>query len=476
MSKAKSGVVLRNNRSASSIFHEVLSLVCDQIDPTPRLQEWLISADSFRKHYVSRLPEFEAHRLCSPQRHAIARQLSKAVEDNLVWDVDKQQSLHEYLQQPVAALSCEVVVGEGSSLWTPAFEYGDKQWLDFSALGTTLVADNVITPAAAVSLAAIAKKLEKDDGLSLKGRKVVVIGAAAEMASTRHFLAMGAEVLWLDQAAPPIDLKVNPDFSGILRYPAQNVDLLTQPAEALANIIEFSGGSACDICLYAYAPGQARELRLTGVMNAIINAMPSELIASVTMLVSPTTPSELQVSDTALQERRFTLRPKWESLLDTIGVLGKLGGAAQFGERSTIRSVVSIQGASYQAAQYLCKVMMAEAWTTHGQVHNDNVDPLRVSANTAAITKTRSLDHPVFDAAFIGAALMQVQTFSPAQSQCLNALLAVQDWLSVEIPAPGSIRVHGGIHTLPYPLEAALRPAAVIGFAKSPKLLAGLLK
>ena len=67
----------------------------------------------------------------------------------------------------------------------------------------------------------------------------------------------------------------------------------------MATIIEFSAGSACDICLYAYAPGQARELRLTGVMNAIINAMPSELMASVTMLVSPTTPSELQVSDRA---------------------------------------------------------------------------------------------------------------------------------------------------------------------------------
>ena len=196
MSKAKSGVVLKNNRSASSIFHEVLSLVCDQIDPTPGLQEWLISADSFRKHYVSRLPEFEAHRLCSPQRHAIARQLSKAVEDNLVWDVDKQQGLHEYLQHPVAALPCEVVVGEGTSLWAPVFQYGDKQWLDFAALGTTLVADNVITPAAANSLAAIANRLEKDNGLSLKGRKVVVIGAAAEMASTRHYLAMGEEVLW----------------------------------------------------------------------------------------------------------------------------------------------------------------------------------------------------------------------------------------------------------------------------------------
>jgi hypothetical protein len=119
---------------------------------------------------------------------------------------------------------------------------------------------------------------------------------------------------------------------------------------------------------------------------------------------------------------------------------------------------------------------MAEAWATHGQIHADNLDPLRVSANTAAITKTRSLDHPVFDAAFGGAAAMQVQTFSPEQSKCLNALLAVQDWMSAEIPAPGRVRVHGGIHTLPYPLQSALRPAAVIGFAKAPKLLAGLLK
>ena len=476
MSKAKSGVVLKSNRSASGVFHEVLSLVSDQIDPTPRLKEWLISPESFRKHYVSRLPEFEAHRLCSPQRHSIARQLSQAVQNNLVWDVDKQQNLHEYLRQPSVALPCEVLTGEGTSLWMPEFEYNDKQWKDFAALGATLVADNVITQAAADSLAAIERKRQKEDGLSLSGRKVVVIGAAAEMASTRHFLAMGAEVLWLDQAAPPKDLKANPEFSGVLHYPARNVDLLTQPAEVLATIVEFSAGSACDICLYAYAPGQARELRLTGVMNAIINAMPSELIASVTMLVSPTTPSELQASDKALLEQRFALRPKWESVLDAIGVLGKFGGAAQFGERSTIRSVVSIQGASYQAAQYLCKVMTAEAWATHGQIHDDNVDPLRVSANTAAITKTRSLDHPVFDAAFGGAAAMQVQTFSPEQSQCLNALLAVQDWLSVEIPAPGIVRVHGGIHTLPYPLEAALRPAAVIGFAKAPKLLAGLFK
>jgi len=36
-------------------------------------------------------------------------------------------------------------------------------------------------------------------------------------------------------------------------------------------------------------------------------------------------------------------------------------------------------------------------------------------------------------------------------------------------------RLHGGIHTMPYRLESALTMAAVIGFARRPQLLAGLL-
>ena len=476
MSKTESGVVLKHNRSASGIFHEVLNLALDQIDATPKLKDWMATPASFRKHYVARLPEFEAHRLASPQRNAIARQLAQAVEDQLVWDAEEQISLHEYLSRTVGALPLAVSIGKGTTHWSPKFQYDNKQWTDFTALGATLVGENVITHAAAQSLNEIAAKIEAEGDLSLEGRKIVVIGAAAEMASTRHFLQMGAEVLWLDQA-PPLQVFVEQaDFSGVLHYPKNSADLLTQPAEILATIVEFAAGDACDLCLYAYAPGQARELRLTGVMNAIVNALPRELIASVTMLVSPTTPSELQLEDKELLERRFSERPKWEAMLDKFGALGRSGGVAEFKEHSTIRSVVSIQGASYQAAQYLSKVMMAEAWATHGQVHESKAVPMRVSANTAAITKTRSLDHPVFDAAFGGAAALQVQTFSPEQSQCLNALLAVQDWLSVEKPVPGKVRIHGGIHVLPYPLESALRPAAVIGFARAPKLLAGLLK
>ncbi|MEM7217946.1 MAG: hypothetical protein AAF515_06240 [Pseudomonadota bacterium] len=131
------------------------------------------------------------------------------------------------------------------------------------------------------------------------------------------------------------------------------------------------------------------------------------------------------------------------------------------------RTVVPIQGLSYQAAQYLGKVLAAERWAGQG---------LRVSANTAAITRTRSLDHPVFAAAFGGAAAFGVETLTPRQSRRLNGLLAVADWLAEEAPRPGDVRVHGALHGLPYPLEKALRVAAAIGFARSPRLLAGLLR
>ena len=37
-------------------------------------------------------------------------------------------------------------------------------------------------------------------------------------------------------------------------------------------------------------------------------------------------------------------------------------------------------------------------------------------------------------------------------------------------------RIHGGLHGLPYELRPSLRVAAVLGFARKPALLGGLLR
>ena len=169
-------------------------------------------------------------------------------------------------------------------------------------------------------------------------------------------------------------------------------------------------------------------------------------------------------------------RPPWEAFLGQLGILGRGSGCVAKGEIAASRSLVGIQGASYQAAQYLGKLMTAEAWTTHGQILQNASTGLRVSANTAPITQTRSVTHPIFDAAFGGAKALGVETLTPLQSQTLNGLLAIHDWIHPSLPVPAALRVHGGIHTLPYPMNTALRVAAAIGFVRRPSLLVRLLR
>lgn len=477
MSETLTGVQLLDHKNASSILFEVLSAAVQQFpDAFPGL-EWPPETEQFKKRYVALLPEFEAHRLASRQRCDIGRFLAAGILKQLVWEEDgQQQSLDAYLSSDADPFPMLTVAGKLTEGWQPVFEYQNVKTPSFRELAKVLVRRNVISAEAADALGWISDHQLQDGSLSLKGRKIVVFGAAAEMAPTHFWLASGADVLWIDRAPPPDALLTGDSYSGHLHYVQANTDLLTSLREILATVKSFSAGDPLDLCLYAYAPGQARELRLTGAMNALVNALPKNLIASVTMLVSPTTPTELSTADVRAIRQRFESRPGWEAGLDKLGLLGKGGGYFQHGEAAVTRTVVSIQGASYQAAQYLNKVIMAEYWSAHGSPLPDGVRPLRVSANTAAITKTRSLDHPVFDAAFGGAAALQVETFTPDQSQCLNALLAVYDWIGPNQPIPGRIRVHGGIHTLPYPLEYALRPAAAIGFCKSPALIGGLIK
>ena len=474
MSELNSGVQLLDNKSASAILYALLNDAIKAFPGELVIDAWPINLAVFRKLYVTLLPEFEAARLASSKRREIAHYLANAMQQQLVWmsadTVQAAQTLQQRLSVVAEPLTLKQIRGTKDCAdvghWKPSFTYRGVLWEDFAALGFELAKRNVTSSAAAKALGWMGGQLPDNGELQLVGRKIAVLGAAAEMAPTELLLKTGADVLWIDRAPPPVEWLQSGEFSGTLHYPVQNADLLTQPNEILATLLTFANGDPIDLCLYAYAPGQAREMRLTGAMNALVNAMPRELIASVTMLVSPTTPTELQADDLAAMQSRRDQRPIWEAMLEALGLLGWGGGSVKKDQAAVVRTVVSIQGASYQVAQYFGKVLMAESWASQG---------LRISANTAAITKTRSLDHPVFAAAFGGAAALGVETFTPEQSQCLNGLLAIHDWLHEDLPVPGRLRVHGGIHTLPYPLEAALRPAAAIGFARSPALIAGLV-
>ena len=322
------------------------------------------------------------------------------------------------------------------------------------------------------------------DGLDLRSRRVVLLGAGAELAPSRLLLECGADLLWIDVSPPPDELLSSTDLCGAVHWVPEGADLLTEPDRIRATIESFADGGAIDLGLYAYAPGNTREWRLTASMNAIVDTLPTDLVRTITMLVSPTTCGVLTSADVEGEQRRLERRPSWEAFLARIGAFGRGPGHARVGDVCANRGIVPIQGTSYAAAQYFGKLIAAETWATRTPRHH-------VSANTAGISRTMSMSHPVFDAAFAGAHVFGVETYEPATTATLNGLLAIRDWLdpasacnpakeyattSDRARALTSTRIHGGVYQLPYPLNGALRVAAAIGAARDPRRIGPMLR
>ena len=462
-------VALAGDRSALQLLHALLSDAASTFPDSLDVAQFPDSSNELRRVYAEALPRLEAARLASPACHDMAAHVVAGLGAQIVWRDDAgDRPLREALADEAEPLALRTHAFTGPPGWVPSVVYRGERWEAdrLVELGALLVERNVATRSVGEGFEWISRAVLDGGGVNLSGRKIAVLGGGAEMAPTRFWLEAGADVLWLDTQPPPLSWQEAETMSGRLSWPEENVDLLAQPREALATLRSFAAGQSLDLGLYAYAPGQAREVRLTATMNALVDALSDDEVASVTMLVSPSTPTQLTADDMTAMEQRRATRPAWEAVLDACRLLGKGGVGATVNGATASRTVVTTQGASYQAAQYLGKTLVADAWSQRG---------LRVSANTAAITRTRSLAHPVFAAAFGGAAAFGVETLAPRQSRAINGLLSVRDWLSPELPTPGAVRVHGGIHTLPYPLEPALRVAAAIGFARSPRLLRGLV-
>ncbi|MEQ9450689.1 MAG: hypothetical protein RJQ07_03805 [Pseudomonadales bacterium] len=470
-------VGLLSGHSALQLLHQLLVTTAESFatafaqTPVPQLK-------AFRKSYPEYLARFEAARLASGQASSVAHHLSQHLQDAIGWwQQDRPLPLSESLGQAVAAPRFEHHEFDHAPGWLAQIDYAEHSWQGdrLSELTSMLHQREIINQPARTALDWAFAHILRQGGLDLRGRKIALLGAGAEMAPTRLWLAAGADVLWLDPDPPPAHLLQDSDLAGRLSWLPQGCDLLSAPHTALAALREFAAGEPLDLGLYAYAPGQARELLLVAVMNALVEALAQEQIASVTMLISPTTPTALGDAELAQVEHRWHSRPRWQRICLGLGLLSNKGGFAAVGSARASRSVVGIQGASYQAAQYIGKIMTAISWAESGALQSTTA-PLRVSANTAAITRTRSLQHPVFNAAFGGATAFGVETMSSAQSQVLNGMLTVADLLRPEAPQPAKVRVHGGIHTLPYPLDSALYVAAAIGFVRHPALLMRLLK
>jgi len=483
--KPEMDVALADGLTGSRFLHGALVAAVEAFPQTFAPNTVASDAKAFRADLVQASARFEALRIESPERFAIAKFLAEWAADRMVFrDEAGTTPLADFLAAAGddGATLREVSRGErpDPAGWMAVpFQAGVFRGAEVAKLAEKLYRAHEMSTDAHEALKRAAAKGEA--GFPLKGARFAILGAGAELAPTALLLEGGADVLWIDRAEPEPWLQASfgsRPVAGRLFVSEGGACLLSKPREALAAIRAFydtGDKTPVHLGLFAYAPGSGRELRLTGAMDQIVRALEPASVASISMYVSPTTPGEVTAEDQAISERRLTHPPLWQrSLLAVGGLGGPPFSKGPRGDKAVAHAVVMLQGPTYLAAQYLSKMMAAEALAHEAAGSDSSRSGLRVSANVAGITNTRSLEHPLFQAAFVGAPSLGVHIFKSETTRTLSAILMLEDIFGVEAPALDVMarrQIHGGVYTHPFLFERTIRVGAVIGLSKKPKLI-----
>jgi len=484
------GVNLEAGTRASALLFRVLGAARDAHPEAFEGLRWPRDGKAFRRDYAATLLAFERRRTASPDRAEIARTIVRSSRDAMVFDDGAAQTpLAEYLATDGEPLETETVRLERSPGLVPELTFRGRHHRgpEVADLADAWIERRWMTESAHRGIRwTLGQATKSASGRAdLVGHKCVALGAGAELSPTRAMLRAGADVLFIDARDPSAELLEDPRVSGTITWVPGGADLLTQPREIAATIRAFAGDDPVHLGMYAYAGGAAQEWRLTASMNAIVNSLPAALIRSIVVLISPTTPGTVSPEDAAVADRRrrrLALRP--------LGLGRSQASEGQSGElpNRVSHSIVGLQGPSYQAAQYIGKMMAAEVFAIYG-VGDEGGEGLTISAPVAPITKTASLSHPLFDAGFEGAPLFDILVSEPQTTRVMCALLAFHDLLCPDAPsrrafdspaervaAVLSEQIHGGVYAQPHSLEREIALAAVAGLARKPGLLPPALR
>jgi hypothetical protein len=473
------GVSLPAGQTGSTFFRNILKDATEAY-PEEFKNFVLPSESSFKKNFGETVVQFESFRVASRKRSEIARYMVQRTHEQLTFDDGQFQGLfQEFMAQDADPITFETTKFSGKAGLVPAVPFRGITYTGPSLhyLGQKLLAESKMTHRAARALAWLANHANAQDGkIDLTGKKFVILGASAELAPTKLLLAAGASVLWIDVKGPDGILAETHKYAGSLSYCADANNILLQPHKIRASIETFAQGEAVHIGMFAYAAGASQEWRLAATMNAILMSLPASCVASVSMLISPTSAAVIQPEDVSSAHNLQSNPPLWQALLKGVGQL-KQSVSFDVNGIPVARAIVPLQGVSYQAAQYISKILAAEVFATQGVELKGPPQPVRVSSNVAGITKTRSLNHPVFQAAFIGAPTFGVEIFEVPTTQALSTLLILHDLLNSQENPEGDIsslftkQVHGGIYSRAFALDPMIRIATLMGMVKRPKLL-----
>jgi hypothetical protein len=365
---------------------------------------------------------------------------------------------------PSRALATTIVRGDGERVRELAVPAGGEL-LRGDALRRRLdawVGDGIIEPGGA---RAVTEVIDHPEWLALEGRRVLLLGAGAEMGPLEALAAWGADVLAVDLPGQTQRIQALAHAgAGIVRLPAEGADLLTSLPELRAWVGEHDTGEQLVVASHVYADGGA-HVRLVAAADALVADLPGAAYAA---LATPT--DCYLVPDDAVREARR----RWErrgalALVQaplraaSAGRLLRPAYARLVHGRGLADCLVRQQGANYALAKRVQRWRAALA----------AADERATSLNLAPATTTRSvMRHRVLAAAYAGARHFGVEVFSPETTRYLMAAMLVRD---LHRPPGGeepeerlaSTAAHGGLWRIPYELRSAIQLAAVAGLPRS---------
>ena len=326
---------------------------------------------------------------------------------------------------------------------------------------------------------AVGEVIDHPEWLMLPGRRVLLVGAGAEMGPLETLLSWGADVMAIDlprSRAWRYKKGMATRGAGTLTFPVDasgdsGADIVHQPGHVLEWIRRTRGGDPLAIGMHAYADSGV-HVRVSAAMDLLMTALTvDDPDTALAWLATPTDAFVVPPEVVAAARRRWSGRGVAAKALQaparTLG-RGRLYAPAyrdaREGQPGIADVIVPQQGPNYVVAKRLQR-WRGVAAEGAGQ---------RVSFNVAPATWTRSVTkNPVLGAAYGGAHLFGVEVFHPETVRPLMAALLVRD-LMAEAPVRAhpeelfsDAAAHGGLWRVGYDPKSVLGVAAGAGLPAS---------
>jgi hypothetical protein len=477
---AETGVVFPmsgGSRSTSALGRAVVADALRGVDPVgARSAE---GETSWRNEYRVHFRRLVEAGLLSPAAAVtIARNGLAELHDRMRFStVDGEVGVAEAVAQPLtSALTTVTVAGAGPAERELVLPYRGER-LRGDALHRQLdawLAAGVIEPSCAEAVRLVAAN---PDWLSLAGRRVVVLGAGAEMSPLTALLRWGADVAAVDLPQPAMWQRLvgtAQRYAGRLHIPASatghhleagtgiGADLLHDAHRVAAWIGGFDGPLV--LGNYVYADG-ATHVRVTTAVDALtLHLQRARSDIALAFLATPTDVFAVPAEAVAEATRRYEQgsgigRVRRPLRMVSVGRL--FARNYQPGADPGINDTLVVQqGPNYALAKRLQRWRATQA----------RAEGTAVSLRIAPATRTRSVvKNRILAAAFAGAHRFGIEVFDPATSNTLMAALLVHDLCSGRTPYEHTWReeafaaAHGGLWRQPYAPRSVLGIAVLLG-------------